>query len=91
MSTLLRIILNPQIQLIIKAGANRRCKNLPIATKVAVVIPNKYKSAGFCDIVFANYSQPGEPLRYYCINLNHAAYIPLYYVLLFPYGDPSWH
>jgi len=25
------------------------------------------------------------------INSNHASYLPLHYVLLFPYGEPGWH
>jgi hypothetical protein len=26
-----------------------------------------------------------------CVNPSHVAYLPLYYVLLFPYGDQGWH
>ena len=72
-------------------GANWRYKNLPMVTEVAIVIPNKHESASFRNIVFANYGRPREPLRYYRINLNHAAYMPLHYMLLFPYSDPGWH
>ena len=60
-----------------------------MATKVAIVIPNKYKSASFRNIVLTNYSQPKEPPRYYRINLNHVAYILLHYILLFSYSNPS--
>ena len=58
---------------------------------MAVIIPDEYGDAGFRDIVLAERSMPNEPLRYCCISLAHAAYMPLYYVLLFPRGDTGWH
>ena len=60
-----------------------------MASKVAIIIPNKHKSASYRNIILTNRSRSGEPLWYYCINLNYVAYMMLYYVLLFPYGDPS--
>lgn len=71
--------------------ANRRYKNLPTANEVAIVIPNKHESVSYYNIVLADCGLPREPLWYYRISLNHAAYILLYYVLLFPYGDCGWH
>ena len=90
-SFLLQIILNLQIKLIIKARADQRCKNLPTINEVAIIIPNEYKSTSYCNIVLTDCGLPGEPLQYYYINLNYAAYMPLYYGLLFPYGDRSQH
>ena len=89
--TLSRIILNLQMRLILEVGADRRRKNLPTSDEVAVIIPDEYNDAGFCDIVLAECAMPNEPLRYCRISSAHAAYIPLYYVLLFLRGDTSWH
>jgi hypothetical protein len=30
---------------------------------------------------------PNKQPRYYRINLTHAVYMPLYYILLFPYSN----
>jgi hypothetical protein len=60
-----------------------------MANKVAIIIPNKYKNASYRDIILTNRSPPREPPYYYCINLNYAAYMPLYYIPFFPYGDRS--
>ena len=91
MSFLLQIILNLQIKLIIKARANQYYKNLPTANKVTIVIFNKHESASYYNIILTNRGLPREPLQYYCISLNYTAYIPLYYILLFPYSDCSWY
>ena len=91
MSTLLQIIFNLQMKLIFKIGADQHYKNLLIANKVAVVIPDKYENFSYCDIVFANYGPPGKPLCYYCISPTYATYMLLHYVLLFPYGNCGWH
>ena len=86
-----RIILNPQMQLILEAGANRRRKNLLTSDEVAVIIPDEYGNASFRDIVLAERYTPNEQPRYCRINSTHAAYMPLHYVLLFPRGDTGWH
>ena len=49
----IRIILNPQLRLIIETGAERRRENLPISNEIALIIPDKYGEAGFRDIVLA--------------------------------------
>ena len=38
----LRIVLNPQIRLIIEAGADRRRSNLPTSDEIAGIIPDEY-------------------------------------------------
>ena len=85
------IILNPQMRLILEASADRCRKNLLISDKVAVIILNKYNDASFRDIILTECTTPNKPLRYCRISSVHAAYIPLHYVLLFPYGDTGWH
>ena len=86
-----RIILNPQMRLILEAGADRRRENLPTSNEVAVIIPDEYGDASFRDIVLADRCAPNEQPRYSRINSTHAAYMPLHYVLLFPRGDTGWH
>ena len=77
------------MRLILEAGANWRYKNLLISNKVAVIILDEYGDASFRDIVLIERYIPNKPLRYYHINLAHAVYIPLHYVLLFPYSNTS--
>jgi hypothetical protein len=79
------------MRLILEAGANYCCKNLLISNKVAVIILDEYSNASFRDIILIERNIPNKPLWYCRISLAHAAYIPLYYVLLFPYGNTSWH
>ena len=79
------------MQLILEAGANYRCKNLLISDKVAVIIPDEYGNASFRNIMLMERYTPNKQPRYYCINLTHAVYMPLYYILLFPYSNTSWH
>jgi len=48
------------MRLILKASANRRYKNLPISNKVAVIIPDEYGNASFCDIILAERYTPNK-------------------------------
>ena len=87
----LRIILNPQIRLIIEKGADRRRENLPTANEVAVLIPNEIETTGPRDLVLA-VRQPGNNNQMLStVHVSHAAYALLYYVLFFPKGDVGWH
>ena len=87
-----RLILNPQLRLIVERGADRRRENLPTADEVSMILPEEYGSEGFRDIVLAR-RMNGEDVvnSFTLINPNHALYLPLHYVLLFPYGEPGWH
>ena len=63
--------------------------NLPSADEVAVILPgvagdNSQHSQR--DIILQNHT--GE---LQIISDLHPAYVPLYYVLFFPYGDNGWH
>ena len=79
------------MQLILEASADRHYKNLLTSNKVAIIIPDKYSNAGFRNIVFIKCYMPNKPPQYCRINLVHAAYMPLYYILLFPHGNTGWH
>jgi hypothetical protein len=85
-----RILLSPQLQLIMESGADKRRHNLPTSNEIAVIIPDEYGQAGFRDIVLANRDMDGDE-SFNIINPNNAAYMPLHYVLLFPNGDVGWH
>ena len=83
----LRIILNLQLKLIMETGADKRRENLPTSNEVAIIIPDEYDVAGSRDIILADRNGNG----FSTINPNHAAYMALHYVLLFPYGEHGWH
>jgi hypothetical protein len=75
------------MRLILEAGANWRCKNLLISNKVAVIILDEYSNASFRDIILIERCAPDKRPWYYYINLTHAVYMLLYYILLFPRGN----
>ena len=79
------------MRLIIKSGADRRCKNLPTSNEVTAIIPDEYTDASRRDLVLTVREASREDPYIRTVNVTYAAYMPLYYVLLFPYGDPSWH
>jgi len=85
-----RVILNPQLRLIVEVGADRRRHNLPIVEEVAMIIPTEYGDSTFRDVVLAMRVQ-ARGTKFSIINANHAAYMPLHYVILFPRGELGWH
>ena len=86
-----RVILNPQMRLVLEEGADRRRENLPTSDEVAVIIPDENSDPSCRDIILAERGGPADQPRCHRINATHAAYMPLHYVLLFPYGDHGWH
>ena len=77
------------IRLRVAPGHDRRRYNLPTADEVAVILPG-------VDGGDTNLSQRDIILHtrmggLQIINDLHPAYVPLYYVLLFPYGENGWH
>jgi len=76
----------------VETVADLRRENLPTANEVAMILPEEYGRGGFRDIVLAERINGEIPNRgFSMINPNHASYLPLHYVLLFPYGEPGWH
>ena len=51
--------------------------------EIAVIIPDGYEDAGCRDIILAD----RNGYTFHKISPNHAAYMPLHYVLLFPNGE----
>ena len=75
-----------------ETGADMRRENLPTADEVSMILPDEYGRGGFRDIVFAERLNGEIPsYGFSIINPNHASYLPMHYVLLFPYGEPGWH
>ena len=71
-------------------GQDRRRYNLPTADEVSLVLPGD--GSQHCDsrdIILRLRSPDGTPLQR--ISEGHSAYSCLHYVLLFPYGEESWH
>ena len=87
----IRIILNPQMKLLLELGADRRRSNLPTTDEVAMIFPDEYQQGGFRDIVLAYRSSENNDNQYHTISSNLVAYMPLHYVLFFPCGDLGWH
>ena len=87
----LRILLNPQMRLIVETGADRRRENLPTGNEVAAIIPNEYTEASRRDILLAVRDPVYGQSHLEKVPVTNAAYMPLHYVLLFPRGDLGWH
>lgn len=49
----IRIILNPQMHLLLEEDTDYRRHNLPTANEIAMIIPDEYDRAGFRDIILA--------------------------------------
>ena len=86
-----RLLLNPQMRLIMESGADRRRENLPTSHEVAVILSDEFEGASRRDIVLAVRNPQGGDAPLTRIDPTHAAYMPLHYVLLFPSGDYGWH
>lgn len=82
----MRIILNPQIRLVMEMGTDRRRYNLPTGSEVAVIIADDQGKSDYRDIVVEDRNDSSlKP-----IHPDHPSYMPLHYVLLFPYGDDGY-
>ena len=66
--------------------------NLPTVDEIAVIIPDHWGKSSCRDIILAQRNEDGNMSRFlHTIDSSHGHYIPLHYVLLFPYGEHSWH
>jgi len=86
-----RLILNPQLRLVVERGADRRCENLPTADEVSMILPEVYGDQGMRDIVLARTLDEEDVESFTLINPNHAVYLPLHYFLLFPNRELGWY
>ena len=87
------------VRLCVVPGNDPRRYNLPTADEVGVILPGENVFQGDRrDIVMhlrpQHYSNPENHrthLQLHRISEGHAAYTPLHYVLLFPFGEPGWY
>ena len=87
------------VKLCVVPGHDPRRYNLPTADEVGVILPERNEFQGdFRDIIIhlrpQHYHSPNDNqlhIQLNRINEGHAAYAPLHYVVLFPYGDPGWY
>lgn len=87
----LRIILKPNMTLVMEEGADRRRANLPTTSEVAVVIPDDLPTGDSRDILLAHRTVSGQVMQTFTrIKPTSDLYMPLHYVLLFPYGDKGF-
>jgi hypothetical protein len=77
------------MRLILELGADCRRENLLTSNEVTALIPDEYTDASRRDLVLTVREAGRERPQMRTVNVTHVAYMPLHYVLLFPYGDPG--
>ncbi|XP_026439106.1 uncharacterized protein LOC113337724 isoform X3 [Papaver somniferum] len=78
---------NIRVSLQYKKSTDSRRYNLPTTDEIAVIVPeNTYKETGVRDIILHLRENNGLKQISEC----HPAYLPLHYVLLFPFGELGW-
>ena len=90
---------NYMIRLCVNPGNDLCHYNLPTANEVGIILPGENVFQGdHCDIIIhlcpQYYHDPHDHcdhLQLQQISEGHAAYMPLHYILLFPYGEPGWY
>ena len=86
-----RAIINANCQLIIQEGADRRRENLPTVPEFAVVLPDVTQPDRREIILFERNSAGRLSDRFQYIHRGHPAYLPLHYVLFYPFGNPGYN
>jgi hypothetical protein len=86
-----RVLFNPQMHLILESDADRCCENLPTSNEVTALIPDEYTDTSRRNLVLTVRKAGRKRPQIHTVNVIYVVYIPLYYVLLFPYGDPGWY
>jgi hypothetical protein len=79
------------MRLILESGANHYCKNLPTSNEVTALIPDEYTDTSRRNLVLMVRKAGRKRPQMYTVNVIYIVYIPLYYILLFLYGDPGWY
>lgn len=83
----IRIVITPQLQLILKDQTDHHQYNLSTTEEVAVIIPEETDRPTHHDICLTNRGVGG----FQHISQNHPSYMPFHYTLLFSYDNPGWH
>jgi hypothetical protein len=79
------------MRLVVQSGADQRRENLPTSVEIAGILPDEWDQASERDIILAVRDPTGNGPRLHRVAVTHAAYMPLHYVLLFPFGEYGWH
>jgi hypothetical protein len=87
----LRVILNSQMRLIVEENFDKRCTNLSTSNEMTAIILNEYDLFDDRDILLTKRCNEFESFFMRRINQNHAAYMSLYYVLLFSFDEFEFH
>ena len=86
------MLLDARLTLVVEAGADRRRYNLPVANEIAMImLDEESEEPSRRDIQLQLRGNVNNPSGCCRIDQNHAGYMALHYVLLFPHGDPGWH
>ncbi|KAN0085441.1 hypothetical protein V8E54_001908, partial [Elaphomyces granulatus] len=81
--------LTANMTLVMEPGADRRRENLPTASEVAAIVPDVGPGTRSTqDLRLSLRASPDAPLQR--VSVCNKSYLPLHYVLLFPYGEPGW-
>jgi hypothetical protein len=81
--------LRANMTIVMEPGADRRRENLPTASEVAAIVPDVGPGTRSTeDLHLSRRATPGAPMER--ISVCNKAYLPLHYVLLYPYGEPGW-
>ncbi|RPB00345.1 hypothetical protein L873DRAFT_1681023, partial [Choiromyces venosus 120613-1] len=87
-----RIMLNPQIKLVIKTVADKRREKLPTSNQLALILSDQYGQAGYQGIVLAKRDNSGPMSESLAIIIQyHASFFPMHYLLLFSYHELRLH
>jgi hypothetical protein len=75
------------MRLIIKSSVDRHYKNLLTSNEVMAIILNEYMDVSYYNLVLIVYKVSYERPQIRTVNVIHVIYMPLHYILLFPYND----
>jgi hypothetical protein len=77
------------MDLVVCAGADRRCENLPATDEITVVMPIQFQDS-WRDIVLACRNRDRVVQEWSYVNGKYLFYLALVYPLMFPYGDKGY-
>ena len=73
-----------------KTEFNKHHINLLIINEIMVILSDEYNQVCFYDIMIYSHHTEGVQQNFSHVYLNHTVYIPLQYLLFFPYNDSDW-
>ena len=82
--------LTAEMGLAMQPGADRRRENLPTASEVAAIVPDVRPGTRSTQDLRLSLRAPADGLPCSGSRRVQQTYLPLHYVLLFPYGEPGW-